>query len=100
MCLVGQYLQVSHKEFLSAFVDTNIVKLFYSLYETLPTGLMAKALGCLVQLASVRRTIFNNNERQQYLSSLLLGAKGILDNPQVGKKGTVWDFHRLRNHKS
>ena len=42
-----------------------------------------KALSCLVQIASVRRSLFNNSERAKFLSQLVTGVRGILENPQV-----------------
>ena len=38
---------------------------------------------CIVQIASVRRTLFNNDERGKYLGQLVSGIKTILENPQV-----------------
>lgn len=40
-------------------------------------------LSCLVQIASVRRSLFNNAERAKFLSHLVDGVKRILANPQV-----------------
>ena len=42
-----------------------------------------QAVSCLVQMASVRRSLFNNAERAKFLNQLVLGVKGILENPQV-----------------
>ena len=42
-----------------------------------------QALSCLVQLASIRRSLFNNNERAKFLEQLVQGVKGILESPQV-----------------
>lgn len=38
-------------------------------------------MGILVQLASIRRTLFNGGERQTYLEELVVGTKMIMDNP-------------------
>ena len=38
---------------------------------------------CYVQLASVRRSLFDATERAKYLQELLNGAKRILEAPQV-----------------
>lgn len=43
----------------------------------------AQVLSCLVQIASVRRSLFNNAERAKFLSHLVDGVKRILANPQV-----------------
>lgn len=42
-----------------------------------------QVLSCLVQIASVRRSLFNNAERAKFLSHLVDGVKRILENPQV-----------------
>ena len=43
---------------------------------------VAHALGCLVQLASVRRTLFTADQRQHYLEQLLTGICQILRSNQ------------------
>lgn len=52
-----------------------------------------QVLSCLVQIASVRRSLFNNAERAKFLSHLVDGVKRILENPQVsvpaGNRGSV-----------
>lgn len=45
-----------------------------------------QVLSCLVQIASVRRSLFNNAERAKFLSHLVDGVKRILANPQVGSQ--------------
>lgn len=45
---------------------------------------LLQALSCLVQIASVRRTLFSNEERAKFLSQLVNGVRNILQNPQVG----------------
>lgn len=49
--------------------------------------LFAQVLSCLVQIASVRRSLFNNAERAKFLSHLVDGVKRILENPQVSLSG-------------
>ena len=46
-------------------------------------GYILQALSCLVQLASIRRSLFNNTERAKFLEQLVQGVKGILESPQV-----------------
>ncbi|KOB70191.1 Uncharacterized protein OBRU01_15791, partial [Operophtera brumata] len=48
------------------------------LYHALGGGLASLALSCLVQLASVRRSLFSNNERAKFLNRL---ASGGLSDP-------------------
>lgn len=42
-----------------------------------------QALSCLVQIASVRRSLFSNTERAKFLTHLVSGVKHVLQNPQV-----------------
>ena len=44
---------------------------------------LRQALSSLVQIASVRRSLFNNCERAKFLNQLIAGVKDILQNPQV-----------------
>lgn len=55
------------------FLEFNVLELFFDLYRTLPTTLAPTALACLVQIASVRRSLFNNAERAKFLSQLMQG---------------------------
>ena len=61
----------------------SLLKLFFDLYHGLPdTSLSSLALSCLVQIASVRRSLFNNTERAKFLNGLVAGVKDILLNPR------------------
>ncbi|XP_060809252.1 exportin-7-B [Amyelois transitella] len=64
------------------FLEPNTLELFFSLYHMLGGGLASLALGCLVQLASVRRSLFSNTERAKFLNRLAAGVRQILDNTQ------------------
>lgn len=55
------------------FYHISVLKNFFS-FQT---------LSCLVQIASVRRTLFSNEERAKFLSQLVNGVRNILQNPQV-----------------
>lgn len=66
-----------------AFLDYNTLQLFFDLFHSLPGTLSPPVLSCLVQIASVRRSLFNNAERAKFLSQLVTGVKHILENPQV-----------------
>ncbi|PIK61768.1 putative exportin-7-like [Apostichopus japonicus] len=72
----------------SAFLDSSTIHLFFGLYKALPHSLSALALTCLVQIASVRRSLFNNAERAKFLSELVTGVRTILESPQA----PVWQF--------
>ncbi|KAF6779419.1 hypothetical protein AHF37_01928, partial [Paragonimus kellicotti] len=62
----------------SIFLDTDTVPLFFRLYRGLPPELSTLVLSCLVQLASVRRSLFTNPERTTFLSGLVNGTRNIL----------------------
>ena len=51
-----------------------------------------QALSCLVQIASVRRSLFNNQERAKFLNHLVQGVKNVLQNPQVRRY--IWNVRR------
>ncbi|XP_014748413.1 PREDICTED: exportin-7 [Sturnus vulgaris] len=84
----------------SAFLDSSTLQLFFDLYHSIPPSFSPLVLSCLVQIASVRRSLFNNAERAKFLSHLVDGVKRILENPQVsiqgGNGGSVssphWEF--------
>ncbi|GIY83512.1 hypothetical protein CDAR_221582 [Caerostris darwini] len=79
-----------------AFLDFNSLQLFFDLYHCLPPGLSSMALLCIVQIASVRRTLFNNEERAKYLAQLVNGIKSILENPQkLSDASNYHEFCRL-----
>ncbi|XP_046385117.1 exportin-7 isoform X3 [Ischnura elegans] len=79
-----------------AFLDFTTLKLFFDLYHSLPNSLSHLALSCLVQIASVRRSLFNNTERAKFLSQLVFGVKQILQNPQgLSDEKTYHEFCRL-----
>ncbi|EDO48742.1 predicted protein, partial [Nematostella vectensis] len=67
----------------AVFLDYTTLQLFFNLYASLPPTLSPMALSCLVQLASVRRSLFNNNERAKYLEQLVKGVKQIMEAPQL-----------------
>lgn len=79
-----------------AFLDFSTLKLFFDLYHSLPNTLSSLALSCLVQIASVRRSLFSNTERAKFLTHLVNGVKHILQNPQgLSDPGNYHEFCRL-----
>ena len=64
-----------------AFLEFSHLQLFFDLYSALPSTLSPLALSCLVQIASVRRSLFNNAERGKFLNQLVTGVREILQNP-------------------
>ncbi|XP_027043179.1 exportin-7-like [Pocillopora damicornis] len=79
-----------------AFLNLATLQLFFDLYRALPTSLSPMALSCLVQLASIRRSLFNNNERAKFLEQLVQGVKGILESPQsLSDPNNYHEFCRL-----
>ncbi|XP_044735322.1 exportin-7 isoform X2 [Chrysoperla carnea] len=79
-----------------AFLDFTTLRLFFDLYHSLPNTLSSLALSCLVQIASVRRSLFSNAERAKFLTHLVNGVKHILQNPQgLSDPGNYHEFCRL-----
>lgn len=79
-----------------AFLDFTTLKLFFDLYHSLPSTLSSLALSCLVQIASVRRSLFSNTERAKFLTHLVNGVKHILQNPQeLSDAANYHEFCRL-----
>ncbi|XP_054917475.1 exportin-7-B isoform X1 [Dermacentor andersoni] len=79
-----------------AFLDFNTLQLFFDLFHSLPVALSPLVLTCLVQIASVRRSLFNNAERAKFLSQLVTGVKHILENPQsLSDPNSYHEFCRL-----
>uniref|UniRef100_A0A8C2FWD9 Exportin 7 n=1 Tax=Cyprinus carpio TaxID=7962 RepID=A0A8C2FWD9_CYPCA len=80
----------------SAFLDSSTLQLFFDLYHSIPPSLSPLVLSCLVQIASVRRSLFNNAERAKFLSLLVDGVKRILENPQsLSDPNNYHEFCRL-----
>ncbi|XP_074643906.1 exportin-7-like [Tubulanus polymorphus] len=80
----------------SAFLEMETVQLFFDLYHGLPPTLSPVSLSCLVQIASIRRSLFNNNERAKHLNLLGGGVKAILENPQgLSDPNNYHEFCRL-----
>ncbi|XP_066902464.1 exportin-7 isoform X5 [Halyomorpha halys] len=79
-----------------AFLDFTTLKLFFDMYHSLPSSLSPLALSCLVQIASVRRSLFSNTERAKFLTQLVNGVKHILRNPQgLSDPSNYHEFCRL-----
>ena len=80
----------------SVFLDQSTLELFFSLYHALPPAISALALSCLVQLSSVRRSLFNNTERAKFLKQLMTGVRNILVNPiSLSETSNYHEFCRL-----
>ncbi|OXB75098.1 UNVERIFIED_CONTAM: hypothetical protein H355_015459, partial [Colinus virginianus] len=80
----------------SAFLDSSTLQLFFDLYHSIPPSFSPLVLSCLVQIASVRRSLFNNAERAKFLSHLVDGVKRILENPQsLSDPNNYHEFCRL-----
>ncbi|XP_064383025.1 exportin-7-like isoform X2 [Halichondria panicea] len=67
----------------STFLDCTTLQLFFNLFHSLSSDLAHMSITCLVQLASVRRSLFNNVERSTFLAQLVKGVCSILDQPQT-----------------
>lgn len=62
--------------------DPQTLQLFFSVYLNTGPPISEYALGCLVHLASVRRTLFSNAQRMDYLTALLRGIVEIVRTSQ------------------
>ncbi|CAH8493807.1 unnamed protein product [Schistosoma turkestanicum] len=60
------------------FIDCETVPLFFRLYQRLSPDLCVFALSCLVQISSIRRSLFTNAERSVFLSQIVSGCRDIL----------------------
>ena len=79
-----------------AFLEYCTLQLFFDLYHSLPGSLSPLALSCLVQIASVRRSLFNNAERAKFLNQLVAGVRKILQNPtDLSEPNNYHEFCRL-----
>ncbi|KAI8427083.1 hypothetical protein MSG28_014721, partial [Choristoneura fumiferana] len=85
-----------------SFLGGGTLELFFELQQSLGGGggLAGLALACLVQLASVRRSLFGNNERAKFLNRLAHGVLRILENTQksnyqLGELVMVDNYPRL-----
>ncbi|XP_076102861.1 exportin-7-like [Mytilus galloprovincialis] len=80
----------------TAFLDLSTLTLFYELYSGLPASLSSMSLSCIVQIASVRRSLFNGTERSQFLNQIVVGVRNILENPQgLSDPSNYHEFCRL-----
>ncbi|KAJ2939896.1 hypothetical protein O0L34_g6599 [Tuta absoluta] len=83
------------------FLESGTLDLFFELYHVVSAcgsrgALASLALACLVQLASVRRSLFSNNERAKFLSRLAAQVLRILENTQGLSEPTNYhEFCRL-----
>uniref|UniRef100_A0A6G1SBY7 Exportin-7 n=1 Tax=Aceria tosichella TaxID=561515 RepID=A0A6G1SBY7_9ACAR len=78
------------------FVENTTLDLFFKLYHNLPPHISCYALSCLVQMTSVRRSIFSNPERLNFLNRIVDGVKSILENPTgLSDPNTYHEFCRL-----
>ncbi|PAV59328.1 hypothetical protein WR25_15667 [Diploscapter pachys] len=79
-----------------SFVDGKVICMCFALYGELPTSCTQKLFQIMVQLASMRRTLFNATERQAYLECFVNGIKSVLSNPsKLGDQATFHEFCRL-----
>ncbi|CAH8538524.1 unnamed protein product [Schistosoma rodhaini] len=60
------------------FLDSGTVPLFFRLCKNLSPDLSVLAISCLVQISSIRRSLFTNSERSIFLSQIVSGCCDIL----------------------
>ncbi|KAL3083211.1 hypothetical protein niasHS_011013 [Heterodera schachtii] len=74
-------------------LDRSVVKLMFDLYFVLPRDHVVKIFQTLVQLSSVRRMLFDSNDRQKYLEQIVNGLKRVLESPE--NLNTADNFHQF-----
>ncbi|XP_041988745.1 exportin-7 [Aricia agestis] len=80
----------------STFLEAGTLELFFELYHSVSGSLGGLALACLVQLTSVRRSLFSNSERAKFLNRLTAGVMRILDDTQgLSDPSNYHEFCRL-----
>lgn len=78
------------------FIEEDIVEVLFALYHLLPSELGKYAISCLVQVTSVRRSLFNSNERFNFLVKILNGIEGIIiDFDRLSDPDSYHEFSRL-----
>uniref|UniRef100_A0A158Q4K4 Exportin-7 n=1 Tax=Dracunculus medinensis TaxID=318479 RepID=A0A158Q4K4_DRAME len=60
------------------FLNYDVLAIFFSLYEQLPVDQCPAVLQVLVQLASLRRTLFSGEERQIFLDNFVHGIVAVI----------------------
>uniref|UniRef100_F1KSW2 Exportin-7 n=1 Tax=Ascaris suum TaxID=6253 RepID=F1KSW2_ASCSU len=80
----------------SAFTDGGVISMFFRLYNVLPMELSGKVLQNIVQLSSLRRTLFSSNERQAYLAEIVKGVKAVMERPdKLRQQESFHEFCRV-----
>ncbi|EDQ87045.1 uncharacterized protein MONBRDRAFT_27806 [Monosiga brevicollis MX1] len=80
----------------STITQETLLPVLFQLYMNLEAPLSTHALGILVQMASIRRTIFNQEQRATHLDQLLQGICQIFQTQQGFKDpGNYHEFCRL-----
>ncbi|KAI7693184.1 Exportin-7 [Sarcoptes scabiei] len=83
-------------EWRPSLLDMNFIKIYFDLFHLLPSSISYLSLSCLVQLASIRRSLFNNTERVNFLNHLISGIRSILENPhKLTDPSAYHEFCRL-----
>ncbi|KHN87609.1 Ran-binding protein 16 [Toxocara canis] len=81
---------------ISAFTDGQVISMFFRLYNALPMELSGKVLQNIVQLSSLRRTLFSSSERQAYLAEIVKGVKGVMERPdKLRQQESFHEFCRV-----
>ncbi|XP_072943133.1 exportin-7-B [Epargyreus clarus] len=78
------------------FLEAGTPELFFELQRAVRGSLGALALACLVQLASVRRSLFSTAERAKFLNRLAAGVLQVLEDAQgLSDPANYHEFCRL-----
>jgi len=80
----------------SSFVNLSTSQLFFNLYNKLPQSLTSVVIPCLVQIVSIRRSLFNNAERSKFLNDVIKGIKEMLEFSQkLAEESAFHEFCRM-----
>ncbi|VDK52579.1 unnamed protein product [Anisakis simplex] len=79
-----------------AFTDGHVMTMYFRLYNVLPMELSGKVLQNVVQLSSLRRTLFSSTERQLFLTEIVKGVKGVMERPdKLRQQESFHEFCRV-----
>eukprot|EP00042_Codosiga_hollandica_P039830 m.336856 g.336856 ORF g.336856 m.336856 type:complete len:1074 (+) comp55707_c0_seq3:45-3266(+) len=77
-------------------VDPQTLQTLFAIYMNTQPPISQSALGCLVLMASIRRTLFNNDQRMSFLVNLTNGVLSILESARgLDDQENYHEFCRL-----
>lgn len=78
--LSNLFLKLKNFSKILVLLDREIVTLFFNLYLSLTVDLIPTVLQVILQLASIRRMIFDTSERQRFVNMLIGGLEIVFAN--------------------